>query len=155
MSLLFWSSECFSEGVLLCHSRWVGDQSERGCSLSLSTDSAEECRPELVLKGHTKEGYESWSSLTLSLEFCHFSFMFYFESCNTCFLNWTDRYGLSWNSSVQGHLLSASDDQVRLHHTGIFVQQLSMLCRTKMCRLCYVNLLLRQSVYGISVLPQR
>ena len=86
------------------------------CSLSLSTDSAEECRPELVLKGHTKEGYESWSSLTLSLEFCHFSFMFYFESCNTCFLNWTDRYGLSWNSSVQGHLLSASDDQVRLHY---------------------------------------
>ena len=53
----------------------MGDQSERGGgSLSLSTDSAEECRPELVLKGHTKEGYESWSSLTLSLEFCHFQF---------------------------------------------------------------------------------
>lgn len=39
-------------------------------------DSASECRPELRLKGHTKEGY-----------------------------------GLSWNSSVEGHLLSASDDQ--------------------------------------------
>lgn len=39
-------------------------------------DPSGECRPDLRLRGHTKEGY-----------------------------------GLSWNTSVHGHLLSASDDQ--------------------------------------------
>ena len=27
-------------------------------------------------------------------------------------INWFDRYGLSWSSSLKGHLLSASDDHV-------------------------------------------
>ena len=41
-----------------------------------SRPDSSECKPQLRLKGHTKEGY-----------------------------------GLSWNSSLKGHLLSASDDQ--------------------------------------------
>lgn len=69
-----------------------------------------ECRPNITLRGHTKEG-------------CVSRFLPFFPSSS--FRSGTDdnesrcsfSYGLSWNplSGKQGHLLSASDDMTVCH----------------------------------------
>lgn len=76
-------------------------------------DSSGECRPELRLKGHSKEGYVF---VPLTVEDAFSSLSLYHLSL-TLSLSYTHSYGLSWNSHSKGHLLSASDDEVsHTHH---------------------------------------
>ena len=107
LDLIFWMVLCIglggggggqSEWVVLCHCPQIQQRSADQSWFSRDT---------------RKKGRKPGLILALSHRFQLHSLLLRTESCNTCLLNWTDRYGLSWNSSVQGHLLSASDDQVR------------------------------------------
>ena len=156
------------EWVVLCH--WPQIQQRSADQSWFSRDTR-------------KKGRKPGLILALSHRFQLHCLLLLTESCNTCLLNWTDRYGLSWNSSVQGHLLSASDDQVRpycitssLHHhyncitSSVHHHYITITialhhqyiistspCVFSSCYVCDVSvyLLLRPSVYGISVLPLR
>ena len=64
------------------------------------SDNVGEVKPELRLKGHTKEGYVTECMGLVRETGFHAQF------------NPFNRYGLSWSSSLKGHLLSASDDHV-------------------------------------------
>lgn len=108
-----------SEWVVLCHCPQIQQRSADQSWFSRDT---------------RKKGRKPGLILALSHRFQLHSLLLRTESCNTCLLNWTDRYGLSWNSSVQGHLLSASDDQVRsycitssVHHHYIIMHHISPL----------------------------
>lgn len=67
---------------------------------SFYLDPSGECRPELRLKGHQKEG---WGDFCSMLEFLISNVPNLVISCS---------YGLSWNPNMNGNLLSASDDHV-------------------------------------------
>lgn len=82
------------------------------------------CKPQLRLRGHTKEGFSPfffilfyyWSLPLFSAAVRKIDFFSgrvrvrHFQNPNVTYIKRILGYGLSWNSNQVGHLLSASDD---------------------------------------------